>query len=85
MSTPLTTAPPRPSASLTELPLLESGNQIRAAPRLRLRAGLAASPARGAKPQKHAWVAFQGPANLAAPQVKAGVRPAMSPAQLKGT
>lgn len=45
---------------------------------------LAPSPGRGAKPQKRAWVTFQGPANLAAPWVKSGVQPAMSPAQLKG-
>lgn len=84
MSTPLTMARPCPSADLTGLPLLESGNQIWAAPRPRLRAGLAPSPGRGAKPQRRAWVTFQGPANLAAPRVKAGARPAASPAPLTG-
>lgn len=84
MSTPLTMARPCPGADLTGLPLLESGNQIWAAPRPRLRAGLAPSPGRGAKPQRRAWVTFQGPANLAAPQVKAGARPAASPAPLTG-
>lgn len=46
---------------------------------------LAPSTGTGAKPQKPACVTFQGAANLAAPRVEAGARPALRPAQPNST